>query len=158
MALETIQFAFKAATTFNLEELRQRAGEPDGNHLFQSTLEIYKAYLEAHRDGEKFVAIHPDNHAVLELDDIERLGRHKLMGIVTLTTDLESAHKMTKEFGQITTGGLLTRAFMLREQVVEAQEKGYKVGVWHTMEAKIDVFPDLIAPEQRQRALNPLLN
>lgn len=157
-AMEKISFAFKAATTFTLDELCQRAGEPDINHLMQSTLDIYEAYLQAQANNEKFVAIHPQKHDVREIHDIESIGRHRLMGIVHLSGDMERAHTLKRQYGETTTQGLLTKALILRERVVEAQEHGWKVGVWKAAEATINVFPDMIPPEQRHKALHPVLN
>ncbi|QQG35999.1 MAG: hypothetical protein HYS17_10935 [Micavibrio aeruginosavorus] len=137
---EKLSFAFKAATTFTLDELRQRAGEHSTADLFQSTMAYYEQYLLAQASGHKFIAVHPVEKDVRELDDCESLGRHKLMGIVHLDADLTQAHTLKKRSGQITTAGLLTRAFILRENIVEAQEHGWQIAVWDTGKAQITVL------------------
>ncbi|MCM2344372.1 MAG: hypothetical protein NDJ24_07410 [Alphaproteobacteria bacterium] len=156
--LEKLSFAFKTATTFTLDELRQRAGEDSLANLHQTTLNYYEAYLQAQAAGQKFIALHPVEKDVRELDDCERLGRHKLMGIVHLETDLTQAHALREKYGQITTAGLLTRAFILRENIVEAQEHGWQIAVWDTTKADIAVFPDTRPESQRHAAAHPCYN
>lgn len=153
---EKLSFAFKAATTFTLDEMRQRAGEHSTTDLFQSTMAYYEQYLQAQASGHKFIAVHPVDPDVRELDDCESLGRHKLMGIVHLDADLTQAHALKEKSGQITTAGLLTRAFILRENIIDAQENGWQIAVWDTGKAQITVLRALQAG--KNNPARPLYN
>lgn len=134
--ISKISFVFAAVSTLNLEELRQRTGSRNLQHLYDTTLSIYDEYLDAKEAGRKLVMTHPA-HDSIEIDDREDPRKHRNVGIITISTDLARAQALAVKGGFVATQNMLTRAFILRERITDAFEHQWRVGFLIEAEQKI---------------------
>lgn len=138
---QRLTFLFTAVTSPNLVSLQKRSSSPNLQHFFSDTVKFYEEFLIARDGGYKLLMVPPGSSGEpresYEIDDKEEPGKHTPRGFVTITTDLTQINAVSARGGFVDSRNMLTKAFILRERVIDAIENGWRVGFYKDGDDKV---------------------
>lgn len=138
--LTTIRFAFLTATSGSPETLQQRAGCANQQDMVALALAYYAYYAKGvHGSGDELVSVDRRSQEAEELNDEPTPAHHK-KETLEASVDGDFLDKLTA----LTDNGLpadtLSRALVLLEDICNAHDKGYEIGLMNENESEITIL------------------
>ncbi|QQG36002.1 MAG: hypothetical protein HYS17_10950 [Micavibrio aeruginosavorus] len=135
--LTALRFTFMTATSGDPSRLQERAGCADQQDMVDLAVAYYTYYARGENgQGEELVSFDRRQQEAEELND-EPTEIHRAVGMVDASVDADFLEKLVDFSGNDTAEDTLTRALVLLEDICDAHDKGYEIGLMNASESEI---------------------
>ncbi len=134
-----LAFYFMTATSGDYDRLMKRANLVRIQDVVNLALHYYQLYVfgKAGKDNV-LVMVDPKGEEAFALND-DPTDHHKFADPISLTVENDNLEAMANGLKLESVPDMLTRAFVLFEKILDAQESGWSIGIYNETENAVDL-------------------
>jgi hypothetical protein len=138
-APKQLAFYFMTATSGDYDRLLKRANLVRVQDIVNLALRYYELYAIGKADKDKvLVMVDPKGEEAFALND-DPTDNHQIADPISLTVENSNLETLANALKVDSAPALLTRAFVLLEKVLDAQESGWSIGIYNETENAVDL-------------------
>lgn len=138
-APKELAFYFMTATSGDYDSLMKRANLVRIQDVVNLALFYYELYAIGKTDKNKvLVMVDPKGEEALALND-DPTDNHTFADPISLIVENDNLEALSNGLKLESVSDMLTRAFVLFEKVLDAQESGWSIGIYNDTENAVDL-------------------